>query len=110
MRQDVTISKVIKRLQTFAYSWGFWTNVVSFFRPKNSGTSKSSRMAKLLRHLILQSMSCNCLFRAKHVAGKHNSIADALSRNQVQRFRQLAPHANPYPVTISKELLLKLKN
>ena len=76
----------------------------------NSGTSKSSRMAKLLRHLVLQSMCCNCLFRAKHVAGKHNSIADALSRNQVQRFRQLAPHANPYPVIISKELLLKLKN
>ena len=28
----------------------------------NSGTSKSSRMAKLLHHLVLQSMCCNCLF------------------------------------------------
>ena len=76
----------------------------------NSGTSRSSHTTEFLRHLVLQYMCCNCLFWTKHVPVQHNSIVDALSRNQVQRFRQLASHANPCPVTISKELSIKLKN
>ena len=36
MRPDVTICKVIKRLQTFACSWGFWTNLVSFFQSEEN--------------------------------------------------------------------------
>lgn len=31
----------------------------------------------------------------KHISGLDNSIADALSRFQVQRFRELAPYAEP---------------
>lgn len=35
-----------------------------------------------------------------HVAGVNNAIAGALSRFQVNRFRQLAPHAEMLPDTI----------
>ena len=75
----------------------------------NSGTSKSPVMANLLRHLVLCSMQCNFLVRAKHLPGRNNPIADALSRNQVQRFRRLAPNAHLLPTPIPEELLTKLR-
>ena len=45
-------------------------------------------------------MKHNFLVRARHVPGVHNEIADALSRFQVQRFRELAPGADQTPCTI----------
>ena len=75
----------------------------------NSGTSKCPVKANLLRRLILCSMQCNFLVRAKHLPGKNNPIADALSRNQVQCFRRLAPNASPLPTPIPEELLTKLR-
>ena len=75
----------------------------------NSGTSKSPVMANLLRHLVLCSMQCNFLVRAKHLPGRNNPIADALSCNQVQRFRRLAPNAHLLPTPIPEELLTKLR-
>ena len=42
----------------------------------------------------------NFYFQAVHVPRKQNNIADALSRFQMERFRQLAPHlsASPEPI------------
>ena len=31
-----------------------------------------------------------------HIIGNNNCIADAISRFQMNHFRSLAPHANPY--------------
>ena len=45
-------------------------------------------------------MKHNFLVRARHVPGVHNEITDALSRFQVQRFRELAPGADQTPCTI----------
>ena len=67
----------------------------------NSCTSKSPVMANLLRHLVLCSMQCNFLVRAKHLPGRNNPITDALSRNQVQCFS---------PTPIPEELLTKLRH
>ncbi len=36
----------------------------------------------------------------KHLAGINNSIADSLSRFQIEKFRQLAPKADPLPTAI----------
>ena len=75
--------------------------------------SKSSLMAQLLRRLILSCMKGNFLFRAKHLPGINNPIADALSRNQVLRFKDLALEACPKPtpihVHVPPELLVKLR-
>ena len=35
-----------------------------------------------------------------HIAGTDNCIADAISHFQMDRFRSLAPHVNPYADTI----------
>jgi len=51
----------------------------------------------LVRFLVLISMKHNFLVRAHHVPGVYNEIADALSRFQVQRFRELAPGADQIP-------------
>ena len=66
----------------------------------NTKRSKIPRMMDLLRHLTLLTLQHNIYICAVHIPGKHNDIADAISRFQYQRFRQLAPEADisPYPI------------
>lgn len=59
----------------------------------NKQSSRCPEVMKLLRFFILQCLKLNILFAARHIAGKDNDIADALSRFQVHRFRELAPGA-----------------
>ena len=54
----------------------------------------------LVRFLVLISMKHNFLVRARHVPGVNNEIADALSRFQVQRFRELTPGTDQTPCII----------
>lgn len=43
----------------------------------------------------------NICFKAKHIAGVNNILADALSLLQLQTFKQLAPACmNPHPTEI----------
>ena len=87
-----------KRLQ-------FWCDNETVVAIINSGHSKAPRIMDLVRYLVLLSMKHNFLIRAQHVPGVSNAIADSLSRFQVQRFRDLAPHADPHPCTIPPSLL-----
>ena len=59
----------------------------------NKQTSKCPHVMKLMRFMVLQCLKHNILFCAKHIPGKRNDIADALSRFQMERFRELAPKA-----------------
>ena len=43
-----------------------------------------------VRKLVLVCLEHNILFKAKHIPGTHNILADSLSRLQVQTFKQLA--------------------
>jgi hypothetical protein len=52
---------------------------------------KDKLIMKLIRRLVLAALKFNVVFRAKHIAGKHNVIADQLSRFQFQRARSVAP-------------------
>lgn len=63
----------------------------------NSQSSKSPRIMCLLRQLVLFVMKYNITFKAKHIAGLDNSIADAISRKQWRRFRNLALVARKDP-------------
>jgi hypothetical protein len=56
----------------------------------------------LMRHLTLQH---NMYIRAVHIPGKNNDIADAISRSQFQRFRQLAPNADTNPCQVPEMLM-----
>ena len=66
----------------------------------NSVHSKAPRVMDLVRFLVLISMKHNFLVRARHVPAVNNEIADALSRFQVKRFRDLAPNADRTPYFI----------
>ncbi|XP_033749212.1 uncharacterized protein LOC117333903 [Pecten maximus] len=63
----------------------------------NKGRSKVELIMNLMRKLTFCSMSNNFIVHARHIPGIDNSIADAISRFQMEKFRHLAPHADPFP-------------
>ena len=44
---------------------------------------------QVVRTVVIRSLELNIHFKAKHIPGIDNGIADALSRFQMSRFRQL---------------------
>ena len=65
-----------------------------------SGTSRAPHLMPLLRCLVMLCARMNFVLSAKHVAGRSNVIADALSRGDLQAFRRHAPTAKALPDTI----------
>ena len=59
----------------------------------NKGRSRAQPIMKLMRRLTWCAAKGNFVIIAKHIPGIHNDIADALSRFQISRFRELAPGA-----------------
>jgi hypothetical protein len=78
----------------------FHTDNLALVSVINSQTSKEPRVMHLVRELVLSSMNHNILFRAQHIAGIRNVLADSLSRLQVELFQQLHPAADPAPTPI----------
>ncbi len=83
--------------------WGrLWSNKSIRFLCDNEATvqilrkgrSKVSFIMTLIRKLVLTAATHNFSFTASHIPGRSNHIGDALSRLQMQRFRQLAPDAD----------------
>lgn len=60
---------------------------------------------KLVRPLVLLTMLNDIQFKAIHFSNSENSIADAISRFQLQRFRALGPQADMQPEQIPAEFL-----
>lgn len=71
----------------------------------NRQSSKSKRVMMLIRRMVLLLLKYNIMFKAQHIIGKENNIADSLSRKQFQRFIQLAPEADKYPESLPEEFL-----
>ena len=57
----------------------------------NKQSSKCPEIMKLVRFFVLQCLKDNVVFSARHIPGVKNNIADALSRFQMDRFREYAP-------------------
>ena len=70
----------------------------------NSQTTKSDKVLKLLRKLILICLTLNIQIKAEHIFSKLNTIADCLSRSQWGKFRLLAPTADPLPTPVPAHL------
>lgn len=48
----------------------------------------------------MQCLKRNIAIKSKHVPGTMNCLCDLLSRFQLQKFKQLAPHADPEPYPV----------
>lgn len=70
----------------------------------NTMSSKSDRVMVLVRTLTLECLRNGIIVRAKHISGKKNILTDCLSRLQVDKFRRLAPDAEPEPVKVPSRL------
>ena len=70
-----------------------------------SRLSKVPRVMDLVRDPTLCTLQHNFYFRAVHFPRINNDIADSLSRFQMERFHQLAPHANVTPDPIPAHLV-----
>ena len=96
------------------YLWGaamsnqcilFFTENESLVHVINKQTCKDRVLMAFLRKLVSICLHHNILFKAKHVQGVRNRLADALSRLQVQTFRHLAPpHMDSLPTEIPQSL------
>ena len=60
----------------------------------NKQSSKCPIIMRLVRFFVLQCLKSNLAFSAQHISGKANTVADALSRFQMRRFREAAPDAD----------------
>lgn len=88
--------------------WGHkWNRKRILFHCDNMATveiitksrSKMQSIMKLARKLTFHSVTHHFTIHAKHIAGAKNSIADSISRYQMQKFRRLAPYANRDPTS-----------
>ena len=82
----------------------FFTDNEALVSIINKQSCKCPKVMKLLRHFVVQCMRYNILFRAKHVKGKHNVIADKLSRFKFQEAKRWAPWLESQGTTIPEHL------
>ena len=74
-----------------------------------TGTLRAPTIMSLGRYLFLLAARHSFSFTASPVRGKSNPITDSLSHFQLQRFRQLASHADSIPTQIPQQLLSDLE-
>lgn len=59
--------------------------------------SKDKDLADLMRKMFFVSAKCNIEISASHIRGSKNTVADSLSRLDLDKFRLLRPSANKIP-------------
>lgn len=69
----------------------------------NKQSSKDKIIMRLVRRLVIAALTHNILFKAKHIAGKSNCIADHLSRFKFQEARAIAPWLGVRPTTVPSQ-------
>lgn len=69
----------------------------------NSKTAKSERVMVLVRSIVRWSLTHSFHINALHVSSADNGIADSISRKQWQRFKRLAPGADPQSTAVPTE-------
>lgn len=72
----------------------FWSGNMSVVQVVNQQSARSPPVISLLRFFVPKCLQFSVCFRARHVPGTANDIADALSRLQLDHFRALAPLAS----------------
>ena len=102
-----------------AYTWGnrwagqriiFITDNEPITRIWDKGSTPAPSIMTLVRKLFLIAVQNQFSVAFKHISGKLNPIADALSRFQVRRFKALKPGAAAFPNKIPDEIWTLLKS
>lgn len=86
-------------------SFHLFTDNEAFVSVINKQTSRVSEVIRMVRYMVLQCLNLNILFKAKHIPGKKNILADCISRLQVNQFFKLAAHAQKEPNHLPNQLL-----
>ncbi|VDH90181.1 Hypothetical predicted protein [Mytilus galloprovincialis] len=75
----------------------FYCDNLSVVEIITKGRSKVPSIMKLMRKLTFHSAMHNYVVHVRHIPGTQNSIADSISRYQMEKFRKLAPKADQIP-------------
>ena len=97
------------------YLWGsamsnkciiFYTDNEALVSVINRCTCKDKTLMVFVRKMVAFCLNHNILFKARHIPGVKNNLADGLSHLQIRKFLELAPaHFNPLPTQVPVELL-----
>ena len=68
----------------------FFTDNEALVHVLNKQSCRDRELMFFVRRLVLVCLSQNICFKAKHITGLQNKLADSLSRLQLQTFKQLA--------------------
>lgn len=111
--QNIAILEFYPIVLSF-YLWGaamsnqcilFFTDNKAPVHVINRQTCKDKSLMAFVRKLVSICLHYNILFKAKHIPGVRNEMADALSRLQVRTSRRLAPpHMDSLPTEIPQYL------
>jgi hypothetical protein len=104
----ITIKELFPIVLAIEY-WGFklQNHKILFFSDNmavvdilNKQTSREKTVMRLVRRLVITAMKFNIFFKAKHIPGKQNLVADHLSRFQFQAAKNAAPWLDKHPISI----------
>ena len=84
----------------------FRTDNIAVVHIINSQSSRCDKIMQLVRKFVCRCLMHNIWFKAVHVPGVLNDIADSLSRFQIERFRMLAPGSDPIMTQIPENLCM----
>jgi hypothetical protein len=69
----------------------FFTDNEALFYVINKQSCRDKNLMQFVCKLVLVCLQHNILFKAKHIPGTYNCLADLLSHFQVQTFKREAP-------------------
>ena len=69
-----------------------------------SRSAKNPDLMRLFRYMFFQAAQFNFNIILEHIPGHNNYLADLLSRLQVCKFQQVAPHMDHGPAAIPPEV------
>ena len=107
-----SVNIAVKELLPVALSFRMWAprlkgnNIIFMVDNKaivdvlQSQTSKDPHIMSILRPMVVASMVNNVQFYSYHIPGKHNTIADLLSRFQISKAKLIAPWLASSPTQV----------
>ena len=100
---------IMAAARTWGHEWAgrrivFVTDNKPITQIWQSGTTPSPNIMILVRKLYLYAAISHFSISFKHIFTYHNAVADALSRFQMVRFRQLVPDADRRPTQIPTDV------